>query len=96
MPKRDDLTSYGYRKARAQFLAEQDVCHLCGHASADVVDHITPVSKGGDPQDPDNWAPAHGVNRCPTCGKNCNGEKSDKPLAQAAALATSRDWYAGP
>ncbi|MGW6395418.1 HNH endonuclease [Streptomyces sp. NPDC055103] len=96
MAKRTDLTEYGYRKSRAAFLAEQDVCHLCGHAGADVIDHITPVSKGGNPRDPDNWAPAHGVNRCPTCGHNCNGEKSDKPMSAAATLNTSRDWYAGP
>lgn len=95
MPGRIDLTTYAYRKARALFLAGNDICHLCGHAAADVVDHITPVSRGGDPADQDNWAPAHGINRCPTCGRNCNGEKSDKP-AQAAAPNTSRDWYAGP
>ncbi|MFE6816027.1 HNH endonuclease [Streptomyces sp. NPDC057677] len=96
MAKRDDLTQYSYRKARAHFLAEQDVCHLCGHPGADVIDHLIPVARGGDRRDQSNWAAAHGVNRCPTCGRNCNGEKSDKPLAQAATLNTSRDWYAGP
>lgn len=94
MGKRTDLTAYDYRKARARFLADNDVCHLCGHPAADVVDHIIPVARGVDARDQDNWAPAHGVNRCPTCGRNCNGEKSDR--APAAALNTSRDWYAGP
>lgn len=96
MAKREDLTSYAYRKGRAAFLAGNDICHLCGHPGADVVDHLTPVSRGGDALDPDNWAPAHGVNRCPTCGRNCNGSKSDRPLHEAVALNTSRDWYAGP
>ncbi|MFF7180150.1 HNH endonuclease [Streptomyces sp. NPDC008121] len=94
MAKRDDLTAYGYRKARARFLAEQDVCHICGHAGADVIDHITPVSKAPHlARDQDNWAPAHGVNGCPTCGRKCNGEKGDRA---APRLITSRDWYAGP
>ncbi|MYV64448.1 HNH endonuclease [Streptomyces sp. SID2131] len=96
MATRDDLTAYEYRKARAAFLAANDICHLCGHAQADVIDHRIPVSRGGDPRDQDNWAPAHGVNRCPTCGRNCNGEKSNRPMSEAAPLTTSRDWYAGP
>ena len=94
MGKRADLTAYGYRKRRAAFLAESDVCHLCGHPGADVVDHITPVAAGADPGDQDNWAPAHGVRRCPTCGRNCNGEKGSSTAAPR--LPTSRDWYAGP
>lgn len=91
MAKRADLTSYRHRKQRARLLAESDVCHLCGHPGADVIDHLQPVARGGDPHDPDNQAPAHGVNRCPTCGRNCNGEKGAK--AQATGLKTSRDWY---
>ncbi|AZM91443.1 HNH endonuclease [Streptomyces sp. W1SF4] len=91
MAKRRDLTAYSYRKQRARFLAESDVCHLCGHAGADVVDHVIPVAQGADPEDTSNWLPAHGVGRCPTCGRNCNGEKGSK--AQAVRLKTSRDWY---
>ncbi|MFD7860966.1 HNH endonuclease [Streptomyces sp. NPDC059783] len=94
MAGRSDLTEYGYRKARARFLAASDVCHLCGHPAADTVDHITPVARGGAPDDPANWAPAHGVNRCPTCGRNCNGEKGDRP--HTSVLTTSRDWYVKP
>ncbi|MFE2352220.1 HNH endonuclease [Kitasatospora cineracea] len=92
MAGRRDLTSYRYRKQRARLLAESDICHLCGHPGADVADHLLPVSRGGDPYDPDNQAPAHGINRCPTCGRNCNGEKGDR--ARPEALNTSRDWYA--
>lgn len=93
MAKRHDLTTYAYRKARARFLAESDVCHLCGHAGADVVDHVRPVSRGADPEDVSNWLPAHGVNRCATCGRNCNGEKGAS--TRTTGLRTSRDWYAG-
>ncbi|MFE9853610.1 HNH endonuclease [Streptomyces sp. NPDC005576] len=92
MAGRADLTSYDYRKARVLFLAANDVCHLCGHDRADVVDHVHPVARGADPRDQDNWAPAHGVHRCPTCGRNCNGEKG-ADLARSP-LNTSRDWYA--
>ncbi|MER6198012.1 HNH endonuclease [Streptomyces sp. NPDC001586] len=94
MAKRHDLTAYAYRQQRARLLAESDVCHLCGHAGADVVDHLTPVSRGGDPLDPENQAPAHGINRCPTCGRNCNGERGNRPLT--SGLKTSRDWYTAP
>ncbi|MFI2358158.1 HNH endonuclease [Streptomyces anulatus] len=94
MAGREDLTAYDYRKARAAFLAASDICHICGHPAADVVDHVTPVAAGADPRDQDNWAPAHGINRCPTCGRNCNGEKGS--TTTAPRLVTSRDWYAGP
>jgi 5-methylcytosine-specific restriction endonuclease McrA len=92
MADRRDLTTYQYRKARARLLAESDVCHLCGHPGADVVDHVIPVASGADPEDTSNWLPAHGVRRCPTCGRNCNGEKGAR--ARTSGLSTSRDWYA--
>ncbi|MFE4330155.1 HNH endonuclease [Streptomyces sp. NPDC056831] len=91
MAKRADLTNHGYRKARARFLADNDICHICGHPAANVIDHINPVARGADPRDEDNWAPAHGVTRCPTCGRNCNGEKGAN--THVTSLNTSRDWY---
>lgn len=91
-----DLTDYQYRKARARILAESDVCIVCGHGQADAVDHIQPRSKGGANTDPDNLAPIHGVDGCPTCGRKCNNEKGNKPLSAVTQLVTSRDWYAGP
>lgn len=94
MAGREELTSYAYRKARAQVLAESDVCHWCGHGGADAADHLQPVAHGGDPLDPDNLAPIHGVHGCPFCGRKCNNEKSDK--VGARPLVTSVDWYAGP
>ena len=93
MAGRSDLTSYDFRKIRARILAESDVCIVCGHGAADAVDHIQPVSKGGAAKDPDNLAPIHGVDGCPTCGRKCNNEKGDKPLSQVTRLVTSRDWY---
>lgn len=92
MAKRADLTEYGYRKSRALFLADHDVCHICGHPGANVIDHVIPVAAGAHPRDQDNWAPAHGITKCPTCGRNCNGEKGATP--SASRLNTSRDWYA--
>jgi 5-methylcytosine-specific restriction endonuclease McrA len=96
MAGRSELTSYDFRKTRARILAESDVCIVCGHSAADAVDHVIPVSKGGAPKDPDNLAPIHGVDGCPTCGRKCNNEKGDKPLSAVTRLVTSRDWYAGP
>ena len=94
MAGRKELTSYEYRQARARLLAESDTCHWCGHPGADTADHLIPPHKGGAKADPDNLAPIHGVAGCPTCGRKCNNEKSDK--VGAARLVTSVDWYAGP
>lgn len=94
MAGRTELTTYAYRKARARILAESDICLLCGHAGSQAVDHVTPVARGGHPTDPDNLAPIHGVQGCPTCGRKCNNEKSDKTLPQVTRIVTSRDWFA--
>ncbi|GIH69454.1 HNH endonuclease [Sphaerimonospora thailandensis] len=93
---RAELTSYAYRKLRARILATSDVCILCGHGSADAVDHVISVKRGGPRLDPGNLAPIHGDNGCPTCLRKCNREKSDKPLSEVKHLITSRDWYSGP
>ncbi|MCZ4099854.1 HNH endonuclease [Streptomyces sp. H39-C1] len=93
MTGRKELTSYAYRKVRAQLLAESDVCHWCGHSGADAADHLIPVAAGGAKLDPDNLAPIHGVNGCPTCGRKCNNEKGAN--THAVRLVTSQDWYGG-
>jgi 5-methylcytosine-specific restriction endonuclease McrA len=93
---RSELTSYDYRKVRAQILAASDVCIVCGHGAADAVDHIHPASKGGARLDPDNLAPIHCVAGCPVCLRKCNSEKSNRPLAEVVQLVTSVDWFAGP
>ncbi|MGW6142161.1 HNH endonuclease [Streptomyces sp. NPDC055140] len=96
MAGRSELVSYDYRKLRARILAESDVCILCGHGSADAVDHIHPVAKGGAKLDPDNLAPIHGVAGCPTCLRKCNSEKGARSLTEVQQLITSVDWFAGP
>jgi 5-methylcytosine-specific restriction endonuclease McrA len=96
MAGRSELTSYEYRQVRARILAESDVCIVCGHSAATAVDHIHPVSKGGAKLDPDNLAPIHGVDGCPTCLRKCNSEKGNRPLTEVLYLNTSVDWFAGP
>jgi len=93
---RSELTSYEFRQTRARILAASDICIVCGHGQADAVDHIHPVSKGGDRRDPDNLAPIHGVAGCPVCLRKCNSEKGDRPLTDVVQLVTSVDWFAGP
>lgn len=60
----------GYRKT---FLKENRLCVLCKEADkitvATVVDHIIPVSKGGDFWDPDNHQ---------ALCKGCNSRKAHK------------------
>lgn len=74
-------------------------CHLCckpidyslpaGHPMSYELDEIVPVSKGGDPLDPDNVAPAHRI---------CNQRKGDgsrtvrSKAASSLPCPTSRDW----
>jgi len=83
------------RQARkACFAQNGHTCFWCGHGAADAVDHLIPRARGGELFDPANLAPIHGARGCPTCGRICNTEKSDKPLAEAQQLRTSRDWYA--
>lgn len=56
MPRFYDLQAW--RRARREHLAQEPLCRMCraqgitkpGHH----VDHITPISKGGDPFDSDN------------------------------------------
>jgi 5-methylcytosine-specific restriction endonuclease McrA len=60
-----------WRRARAQVLARSRLCWICGHDASDSVDHVTPLSAGGAPLDPDNLRPAH-HQPCPTCGRRCN------------------------
>ena len=74
-------------------------CHLCGkpidyslpagHPMAYELDEIVPVSKGGDPLDPDNTGPAHRI---------CNQRKGNgshtirSKGASSLPCPTSREW----
>lgn len=90
--RRPELGSRPYRRARANMLAADDTCHWCGHPGADTADHLVSPLRGGSRDDPDNLAPIHGVNGCPTCLRKCNNEKSDGTTS-TSRLVTSRDWY---
>jgi 5-methylcytosine-specific restriction endonuclease McrA len=81
------------RRARAEVLAESDVCVICGHRGSDSVDHIIPLSIRPDlADDKDNLGPAH-HEPCPTCAQRCNNLKGTRPLSEVTALVTSRDWF---
>ncbi len=63
-----------WRRRRKAVLEASDVCWICGHAGADSVDHLEPLSRDGDPLDLDNLAPAH-HQPCPTCRRRCNASR---------------------
>ena len=66
---RADLTEHAYRKARKEWLEHQTECVHCGlpldfdapprSRWSPTVDHIIPVSLGGDPKDQTMWQPSH-------------------------------------
>jgi len=43
-----------WQRLRAQVIAAQPWCSTCGATTDLTVDHIHPVSRGGDPYDPAN------------------------------------------
>lgn len=83
-PRRADQSGWAeahYRKARKIIFASQSVCAICGRPVnfdkkfpdpwSATVDHIIPVSKGGDPANLENMQLAHLA---------CNRLKSSKLL----------------
>jgi 5-methylcytosine-specific restriction endonuclease McrA len=86
MPRSKGRTGRPWRRIREQVLAASTICHLCGHAGADTVDHVIPVSKlpHNHPlvRDPANLRPAH---------RSCNSAKGAgrKPTPKPQ---TSRNW----
>lgn len=89
MPRNKGRSGRPWRRIRAQILAASTTCWICGHGGADTVDHVIALSKGGDPLDPANLRPAHGVRGCATCGRKCNSSKgaSTAPPAPRASRA---------
>ncbi|WP_410657846.1 HNH endonuclease [Amycolatopsis sp. lyj-112] len=61
---------YGYDHvlARAELLADEPVCWICGLPGADTADHLRPRSRGGR-SEIDNYLPAH---------KRCNSSRGSK------------------
>ena len=96
-PTRNPRYANGHRRRRlrAQILAEEDVCHICGllvdtelpHLDpwAAVIDEIIPVSKGGNPYDRDNCRLAH---------RRCNGRRGDGTRQRPVVVpyVTARRW----
>lgn len=79
------------RNRNRRMLAACDVCHLCGHAGSDAIDHVIPLARGGT-DSPANLRPAHHTAPCPTCGRKCNREKSDKLIAPIIRRSSSLNW----
>lgn len=70
MAKRGDpRLSRKYKEKRLKVLSrDQWTCYYCSQA-ADQVDHIIPISRGGDPVDMDNMV---------ACCKTCNISKGNR------------------
>ena len=86
------------RALRRRVAAVRAPCWMCGlpidyelparHPDSYELDELAPVSKGGDPLDPANVAPAH---------RRCNQWRGDKSVAvvertRAAARAMGSAW----
>lgn len=95
-----EAKKYGGRprvRARQRMYQDKgDVCFWCGHAGSQDLGHVIPEARGGAPLDPDNHAPIHGGDGCPTCARKCNQEQGDQLVHEVRRLKTSRDWYASP
>lgn len=85
------------RRRNRRILAESNVCHICGQAGADAVDHVRPYRDRDpgnpwrllDPDNPYNLKPAH--HDVPNeDGVRCNRVKSNRD--PEVRLTTSRVW----
>jgi hypothetical protein len=74
------------QKLRQQvFAAYGDVCWLCGGGEADTIDHLVPLSEGGDDH-LDNLRPAHGRK-----SQSCVGNYSRKRPAYTGEKPRNRN-----
>jgi 5-methylcytosine-specific restriction endonuclease McrA len=87
----------GYRRRhlRAQVLAEEDLCQICGRRVdkdlpfldpwSPVIDEIIPISKGGSPYERDNVRLAH---------RRCNARRGNGTRQRAVVVpyVTARRW----
>src|SRR4051794_3758265 len=95
---RNPRVANGHRRRilRAQVLAEEDTCHLCGKPvdvtlrsglnESPEIDEIIPVSRGGSPYDRSNVALSHRL---------CNVRKGNGFRGQRPAVVpfiTTRTW----
>ena len=89
MAKRGDpRLSRKYKEKRLKVLSrDQWTCYYCSQA-ADQVDHIVPISRGGDPVDMDNMV---------ACCKTCNISKGNRSQGVfLARTATPPDFPSFP
>lgn len=98
LPKRNPRVANGHRRRqlRAQVLAEEDDCGICGRPvdttlphglpHSPEVDEIVPVSRGGNPYDRANCRLVHRL---------CNQRRGNGLRSQrrpAATFITTRRW----
>lgn len=68
--QRSHYSSSQWTKVRASVLARDGyTCAYCGSVEANTVDHVVPLSKGGEPFNLDNLV---------ACCSRCNSKKRDK------------------
>lgn len=89
MPRSPGRTGHKWRQAVARLRVPGARCWICGHEiDLDIkhpdpmsfsVDHVTALSRGGDPLDPANHRPAH---------LGCNSSRG----VGTPTFATSREW----
>ena len=83
-----------WERMRARVFTEENTCHLCGHdvdktlpsldPRAPELDHIVPISKGGDTWARSNYALAH---------RNCNQRKGNR---HARTIAPGAGMFSEP
>lgn len=75
--RRSERTVSGSRqqkRARFVMLRDDGVCHVCGQAGADEVDHVVPIAEGGEDA-VENLAPIH--------SRPCHERKTQAEAARA-------------
>lgn len=85
-----------YRAYTREVKATGATCVLCGHPGSTSTHHLVPPSRFPAmarelARNPANWAPAHGVEKCPTCGVACNQVQGDS-LTPKRRSPQSRRW----
>lgn len=69
------------------------VCHLCGREGATTIDHIVPVSLGGD-DSLENLRPAHASCNSSRGATSLANWFTRHPIHSGARAAPSREWTA--
>lgn len=96
MARSPGRSGHAWRQLCAQVYREETDCWLCGHhvdqtlrwphRYSRTVDHVIPLSLGGDPLSRHNAHLAH---------LTCNSRRGNGQRAALPAQRHSRDWFAG-